>query len=150
VVVRADVHDSLVQPIEPPTGKKTAWEDTPRLHVAFGSVIERIKHMMAHGLLALMVLHDFLSRCIPPLQDRARPAWMYTGEGDTTQLERDRDSSLDLDVLGTLLVRLSPNPSSADFVTPPAAYAPMCSDQAMRMRLLRELPMLDDIDIPVR
>jgi hypothetical protein len=53
-------------------------------------------------------------------------------------------------MLGVLLVRLSPDPSSADFVTPPTAYAPMCSDQAVRIRLLRELPTLDDIDITAR
>jgi hypothetical protein len=50
-------------------------------------------------------------------------------------------------VLGTLLVRLSPDPSSADFITPPAACSPICSDQAMQMRLLRKLLMLDDINI---
>jgi hypothetical protein len=50
----------------------------------------------------------------------------------------------------TLPVRLSPNPSSADFVTLPAAGAPMCSDQVVQTRLLRELPTLDDIDIAMR
>jgi hypothetical protein len=75
---------------------------------------------------------------------------MYTKEGDSTRLERGRDSGLDPNVLGTLLVRLSPNPSSVDFVTPPVAYAPMCSDQATQMRLQRELLMLDDINIVAR
>jgi hypothetical protein len=72
---------------------------------------------------------------------------MYTEEGEAMRLERSRHSGLDLDVLGTLLVGLSPDLSSFDFVTPPAACAPMCSDQAARTRLLRELPMLDDMDI---
>jgi hypothetical protein len=62
-------------------------------------------------------------------------------------MECDRDSDLTPDVLGTLLGRLSPDLSSANFVTPLAVYAPMCSDQATQMRQLRELPMLDDIDI---
>jgi hypothetical protein len=56
---------------------------------------------------------------------------------------------LNPNVLGTLLARLSLDPSSINFVTPLAAYAPMCSDQATLMRLLRELPTLDDIDITV-
>jgi hypothetical protein len=43
-----------------------------------------IKHLMSHDLMAIMVLHDFLSRRITPLQNRARPTWLYTGEGDTT------------------------------------------------------------------
>jgi hypothetical protein len=62
-------------------------------------------------------------------------------------LERNRGSNLALDVLGTLLGRLSPDPSLVDFVTHPAVCAPMCSDQVMQMRLLKELPTLDDIGI---
>jgi hypothetical protein len=105
--------------------------------VAFGPMIERIKHLTSHGLSMMMVLHDFLSRHIAPLQGHARPAWMYTGKGDTTWL-------------GILLARLSPDMFSVEFVTPLAACAPMCLDQAVRTRLLRELPTLDDIDIVAR
>jgi hypothetical protein len=147
VVVWADIHDRLVLPTESQMAKKTTWEETPKLHVAYRTVIKRIKHLTSHGLSTMMVLHDFLSRRIAPLQDRARSAWMYTREGDTTRLECGRDSGLDPDVLGALLVRLSPNPSSVDFVTPLVTYTPMCLDQAVRTRLLRELPTLDDIDI---
>jgi hypothetical protein len=56
---------------------------------------------------------------------------------------------LNPNVLGTLLARLSLDQSSVNFVTPLAAYAPMCSDQATWTRLLRGLPTLDDIDITV-
>jgi hypothetical protein len=73
VVIRADVHSRLVLPTESPTAKKTTWEETPKLHVAYGLMIERIKHLMSHGLSTMMMLHDFLSRHIAPLQDRARP-----------------------------------------------------------------------------
>jgi hypothetical protein len=146
VVVRADVHDRLALPTESPMAKKVAWEETQRLHVAYRPVIERVKHLMCHGLSAMMVLHDFLSRRIAPLQDHAHSAWMYTGEGDTTRLEHCHDLDLDPNVLVALLGRLSPDPSSVDFITPPVTYAPMCSDHATRMRLLSELPTLDDID----
>jgi hypothetical protein len=71
----------------------------------------------------MMVPHDFMLRRITPLQDHARPTWMYTGEGNTTRLERGRDLGLDSDMLGTLLVRLSPDPSSVDFVAPPTDEA---------------------------
>jgi hypothetical protein len=84
VVIRADVHDRLVLPTESPMSKKVTWEETPKLHVAYGPMIERIKHLMSHGLSAIMVLHDVLSRRIAPLQDHARPAWMYTRQGNTT------------------------------------------------------------------
>jgi hypothetical protein len=112
-------------------------------------VIERIKHLTSRGLSVMMVLHDFLLRRIAPLQDRAHPAWLYIGEGDTTRLDHGCDSSLAQDALGTLLVRLSSDLSSVNFITPPAVCAPMCSDQVMWTRLLRELLMLDDIDIAV-
>jgi hypothetical protein len=137
VIIRADIHDRLALPTESPTVKHSDWEETPKLHVAYRPMIERIKHLMSHGLSAMMVLHDFLLRRITPLQDRARPAWMFTEEGNTMQL-------------GALLRRLSPDPSSVDFVSPSAVCGPMCSDQAARTRLLRELPTLDDINIVAR
>jgi hypothetical protein len=68
VIVRVNVHDRLVLSTEAPTVKKGAWEETPRLNVAFRPVIERIKHLMSHGLSAMMVLHDCLSRRIAALQ----------------------------------------------------------------------------------
>jgi hypothetical protein len=49
-----------------------------------------------------------------------------------------------------LLRKLSPNPSSTDFITPPSACAPFCSDQATRRRLLQKLLTLDDISIVTR
>jgi hypothetical protein len=150
VIIRADIHDRLALQTESPTVKHSDWEETPKLHVAYRPMIERIKHLTSHGLSAMMVLHDFLLRRITPLQDRARPACMFTEEGNTMQLERSRDSDLASDMLGALLRRLSPDPSSVDFVSPSAVYGPMCSDQAARTRLLRELPTLDDINIAAR
>jgi hypothetical protein len=47
--------------------KRRDWEETPNLHRSYGPMIERIKHLTSHGLMAMMVLHDFLSRCIAPL-----------------------------------------------------------------------------------
>jgi hypothetical protein len=44
------------------------------------------------------------------------------------RLERGCDLGLDPHVLGALLVRLSPDPSSIDFITSLMACAPMCSD----------------------
>jgi hypothetical protein len=67
VIVRADVHDRLVLPTESLTGRCDDWEEAPRLHRAYEPVIERIKHLAGHGLTSMMVLHDFLSRCITPL-----------------------------------------------------------------------------------
>jgi hypothetical protein len=150
VIVRANVHDRLVLPTEFSTAKRSDWEEALKLHRAYGPMIERIKLLMSHGLTVMMVLHDFLTRCIAPLQDRAHPTWMYTGKGETTWLERDSDSDLAPDVLGALLGRLSPDPCSVNFITPSVICAPMCSDQAAWTRLPRELPTLDDIGITAR
>jgi hypothetical protein len=45
---------------------------------------------------------------------------------------------------------MSPDPSSANFITRPMVCASVCSDQVTRMKLLRELPMLGDISITAR
>jgi hypothetical protein len=71
VVVWADVHDRLALPTESLMAKCNAWEEAPKLHMAYWPVIRRIKHLTSHGLSTMMVLHDFLSRCIAALQDRA-------------------------------------------------------------------------------
>jgi hypothetical protein len=140
VVIRATVHDCLVLPIEPPTAKNTTCKETPAPHVAYGPLIERTKHPMSHDLSVMMVIQDFMSRCITPSQGRALPAWMYIIEGNTTWLECGCDSSLYSDMLGALMPWLSPDPSLANFITPPVMW----------MLLLRVLPTLDDIDIIVR
>jgi hypothetical protein len=113
-------------------------------------VIERIKYLDDRGLSSMMVLSDFLSRRIAPLQSRIRPVCQFTWEGNTTRLERGCGSDLAPDVLRTLLGKLSPSPSSTDFVTPLLVCVPLCSDQVMQMRLLRELPILDENGIAVR
>jgi hypothetical protein len=67
MIVRADVHDLLVLPTKSPTARHNDWEEVPKLHRAYEPVIERIKHLTSHGLTVIMMLHDFLSRCITPL-----------------------------------------------------------------------------------
>jgi hypothetical protein len=106
--------------------------------------------MAGQGLMSMIVLFDFLSKRIEPLQLRARPAWLYTGENDNTRLERGRGSDLDPEVLDTMLTKLNPDPTSADFFIPPVVCVPICLDQVMQSKLLKELPTLDDIDIVVR
>jgi hypothetical protein len=142
VIVRANVHNYLALLTESPTAKCSDWEEAPKLHVAYEPMIEKIKHLMRHGMSVMMVLHDFLLRSIAPLQDCACPTLMYTGEGDTTQQEHGRESDFTPDVLDALLGRLSPDPSSVDFITPPVVCAPMSET-----RQLKELPTLDNIDI---
>jgi hypothetical protein len=43
----------------------------------------------------MLVLFDFLSRHIAPLQQHACTTWLYTEENDASWLERDCGSELD-------------------------------------------------------
>jgi hypothetical protein len=96
----------------------------------------------------MMVLHNFLSKRLAPLQDRShRPVWMYTGVNDIMRLDREPASSLGDALLATSLKALTTDQSSAELVTPAAACEPLCANQAVRIALLAIMPMLDDVDI---
>jgi hypothetical protein len=97
---------------------------------------------------SLMVLHDFPSRCLAPLQDQpARPAWMYIGLNDIMQLERGPGSSLDEALLAACLKPLTVDQFSVDLVVPTAVCEAICANQATRTALLATMPMLADVDI---
>jgi hypothetical protein len=89
VLMQEDAHDRLVIPIAAPTLNRAEWGKDPGLESGFDPVLDRIQYLVESGLTSPMVLHDFLSRRLAPLQDRAtRPAWMYTGVNDIMRLER--------------------------------------------------------------
>jgi hypothetical protein len=94
-----------------------------------------------------MVLHDFLSKRLAPLQDRDHPAWMYTRVNDIIQLDHRSRSSLDEVLLATSLKALTTYQFSIELVVPPAVCEPIYANQAMRTTLLAAMPMLDDVDI---
>jgi hypothetical protein len=77
-------------------------------------VLDRMQYLAESGLTSLMVLHDFLSRRLAPLQDRAtRPAWMFTGVNDIMRLERGPGSSLDGELVAACLKALTTDQFSA-------------------------------------
>jgi hypothetical protein len=148
--VQADAHDRLVIPAVAPTLDRAEWGKDPGLESGFDPVLDRIQYLAESGLTSLMVLHDFLSKRLAPLQDRAtRPAWMYTGVNDIMRLEREPGSSLNGELLATCLKVLTTDQFSAELVTPPASCRAICMDQAARTALLATMPMLDDVDIAV-
>jgi hypothetical protein len=95
----------------------------------------------------MMVLHDYVLKRIAPLQERTRPAWIYTEVNNITQLERGDGSVLSEEALVLVMGKLSPDPSSHDFVTPPTSCQPLCVDQAVRSMPLVVMPSMDDIGI---
>jgi hypothetical protein len=150
VLMQADAHDRLAIPTAAPTLNRAEWGKDPGLESGFDPVLDRIQYLVESGLTSLMVLHDFLSRRLAPLHDRAtRPAWMYTGENDIMRLERGPWSSLDGDLLAVCLKALTTDQFSAELATPPASCEAICMDQAARTALLAAMPTLDDVDIAV-
>jgi hypothetical protein len=120
----------------------------PGLESGFDLTLDRIQHLAKNGLTSLMVLHDFLSCRLAPLQDRpAHPAWMYIGVNDIMRLEHGPGSSLDEALLAACLKALMAGQFLADLVVPAAVYEPICVNQAARIALPATMPMLDDINI---
>jgi hypothetical protein len=62
-------------------------------------------------------------------------------------LECGLGTNLEPLVLDTMLSKLSTDPSSIGFITPPMHCMPICMNQAARLLLLMAMPTLDDIDI---
>jgi hypothetical protein len=110
-------------------------------------MLDRIWYLAENGLTSLMVLHDFLSKHLTPLQDHPRPVWMYTGVKDIMRLDRWPGSSLGDNLLVACLKELTSDNFSVELVAPPAPCEPICMNQAARTVLLAAMPTLDDIDI---
>jgi hypothetical protein len=107
-LVQADGHDRLSLPAGAPTLDLTEWVKDPGLESGFDPVLDRIQYLAENDLTSLMVLHNFLSRRLTPLQDwPARHAWMYTEVNDIMWLERGPGSSLDEALLAACLKALT-------------------------------------------
>jgi hypothetical protein len=113
-LVQADVHDRLALPISGPTLDHTEWGKDPDLELGFEPVLDRIQYLAENGLTSLMVLHDFLLKCLAPLQDRShRPAWMYTGVNDIMRLDHGPGSNLGDTLVATSFKALTTDQPSA-------------------------------------
>jgi hypothetical protein len=147
-LVQVDVHDRLTLPVGGPTPDRTEWEKTHGLEPGFDPVLDQIQYLAENGLTLLMVLHNFLSKCLVPLQDRSHhPAWMYTGVNDIMRLDCGPGSSQGDALLAASLKALTTDQPSAELVMPTAACEPLCVNQAARTALLAIMPTLDDVGI---
>jgi hypothetical protein len=97
------------------------WEQDPNLQPNYDPMLTRIHFLADKGLTSMVVLYNFLSKCIAPFQELSRLAWLYTEVNDYMRLERGTGSTWEADKLMMSLPKLSPNPSSPDFITPPAS-----------------------------
>jgi hypothetical protein len=120
----------------------------PGLELGFDPVLDRIQYLAENGLTSLMVLHDFLSKRLVPLQDRShRPALMYTRVNDIMRLDCGPGSSLDEVLLAASLKALTTDQFSDKLVVSAAVCEPICVNQVVRTTLLATMPTLDDVDI---
>jgi hypothetical protein len=128
VLVQTDAHERLTLLTTASMVPRINWEQDPGLELIFNPVLGRIQILAESGLTSMMVLHDYVSKHI---------TWLEHGDG----------SALGVEVLVLVMGKLSPDPSSHDFITPPTSCQPLCMDQAMRMLLLVAMPSMDDVGI---
>jgi hypothetical protein len=147
VLEQTDTHEWLTLPTAAPTAPRVDLEQNPSLELVFNPVLGRIRILAESGLTSMIVLHDYVSKLITPLQEHTRLTWLYTRVNDVMWLERGDGSMLGEVALAFVMGKLSPDPSSHDFITPPASYQPLCMDQAVRTLLLVAMPSMDDIGI---
>jgi hypothetical protein len=67
VLVQVDVQDQLALSVDGLTLDRTEWVKDPYLESGFDPMLDRIQYLAENGLTSLMVLHDFLSKCLAPL-----------------------------------------------------------------------------------
>jgi hypothetical protein len=110
-------------------------------------MLGRIWILAKDRITSMMVLHDYVSNRIAPLQECTRSAWLYIGVNDITQLEHGDGSVLGEEALTLVMGKLSRDLSSHNFVTTPMSCQPLCIDQAARSLLLVAMPSMDDVSI---
>jgi hypothetical protein len=67
VIAHGDAHDQLELPTPTPTTHCSDWEKDPNLQPAYNTLLDRIYFLVEKGLTSMMVLHNYLSKCIAPL-----------------------------------------------------------------------------------
>jgi hypothetical protein len=75
---------------------------------------------------------------------------LYIGENNAMWPERGHGTDLDLRVLDMMMSKLSSDPVSDDSVNPSPSCMPIFMDLAARLKLLKVMPTLDDMDIIVK
>jgi hypothetical protein len=75
----ASRHPRVVDACPPP---HVNWEQDPDLELAYNLVLGRIQILAESGLTPMMVLHDYMSMCIAPLQECIRSTWLYIRVND--------------------------------------------------------------------
>ena len=66
--------------------KHDSWSSREFASPLMGALVRCMKLLRDADLTGQMVAHDFIQRCIAPLQAHTRPMWMYSGPLDNMRL----------------------------------------------------------------
>jgi hypothetical protein len=103
VLVQADAHERLTLPTAALMALRVDWEQDPGLEPVYNPVLGRIRILTESGLTSMILLHDYVSKRIAPLQEHTRPALLYTRVNDVTRLERGDRSTLSEEALALVM-----------------------------------------------
>ena len=87
-----------------------------------------------------MIVKEFLTECMAPLQSHSRPLWDYQGSNDNLRLQSARITPEELNRVVKILL-------NGDLGDLPEAYAPQycCDDRA---DLVAKMPVFDELWLP--
>jgi hypothetical protein len=67
VLLQVDAHERLMLSTPMRTAPRINWEQDPELELSYNPMLGNIWIMAESGLTPMMVLHDYVSKCIMPL-----------------------------------------------------------------------------------
>jgi hypothetical protein len=136
--------------MEGPLLDRSSWKARASLSVELDPMLDRVKTLARGGLTSMMVLGDFLRRCIAPLQQRSRMACMFTGVKDYSRIVHGADSDLSGTELEVLIRAMTGEAYTPESLVLPRGIKALCEDQALRTVVLASMPTLDEGGLAVR
>jgi hypothetical protein len=113
-------------------------------------VLVRVKTLVRGGLTSMMVVGDFLRRCIAPLQQRSRMAFMFTGSNECCRIVCGLGTNLTSAELEASIRVMTSEVYTPESLVLPREIKTLCEDQAMRSVVLALMPTLDEGGLAVR
>jgi hypothetical protein len=112
--------------------------------------LNRVKELARGGLTSIMVLGDFLKRCIAPLQQQTRMSCMYTGTNDCCRIVRRPGTDFTWAELEVTIRGMTGDTFSPESLVLPSGVKALCEDQALRSSVLASMPTLDEGGLAIR
>jgi hypothetical protein len=150
VIAMTDANGRLELPTEGPLLDRSSWKARPSQPAELNPVLHRVKNLARGSLTSMMVLGDFLRRCIAPLQQQSRMACMFTGVNDYSSIVRGAGSDLSGAELEVLIRAMTDEAYAPELLVLPRGIKALCEDQALRTVVLASLPTLNEGGLAVQ